>query len=317
MWRRRADGTLVRGLANTRRVMPYLMRGRNESAVYFEHEMSLRKADAFVRAWNEANPMLRIDIFHLALWAMRDLIERNPSVNRFVAGGRIYLRDGIWFSYAVKQRLEVGTPLIVIKRRFDTDESFGAMVECMLAEQSSATSAERNTVDKELGLLLFFPGFVRRIIMAVVRNADRLGFLPRGFIDRDPMYTSTFFANMASLGMPPVYHHLYEYGTCSVFGSIGRPVAEPGSPTSGPDRRRVMTVRWTYDERGDDGLNAWYALRRFKQVIEDPEASGLVVVAVPSGAAPPSSTPNGTPAAGSSTPPVVTPAESAAAPVDS
>ena len=78
-----------------------------------------------------------------------------------------------------------------------------------------------------------------------------------------------------------------------------------------------MTVRWTYDERGDDGLNAWYALRRFKQVIEDPEAAGLVVVAVPSGAAPPSSTPSGTPAAGSSTPPVVAPAESAAAPVDS
>jgi len=299
MWWRRADGTLVRNLPNTRRVMPYLMRGRNESVVYFEHEMTLRKADAFVRAWNEANPMLRIDIFHLALWAMRDLIERNPSVNRFVAGGRIYLRDGIWFSYAVKQRLEVGTPLVVIKRRFDTDESFGAMVAGMHAEQSSATSAERNSVDKELGLLLFFPGFVRRIIMAVIRSADRLGLLPRGFIDKDPMYTSTFFANMASLGMPPVYHHLYEYGTCGVFGSIGRPVSEPGSPTSGPDRRRVMTVRWTYDERGDDGLNAWYALRRFKQVIEDPEAAGLAAVSMPTNGA------------------LAAPVESAAAPVDS
>jgi hypothetical protein len=299
MWWRRADGSLVRNLPNTRRVMPYLMRGRNESVVYFEHDMSLRKADAFVRAWNEANPMLRIDIFHLALWAMRDLIERNPSVNRFVAGGRIYLRNGIWFSYAVKQRLEVGTPLVVIKRRFDTDASFAAMVEGMHAELASATSAERNRVDKELGLLLFFPGFVRRIIMTVVRSADRLGLLPRGFIDKDPMYTSTFFANMASLGMPPVYHHLYEYGTCGVFGSIGRPVSEPGSPTSGPDRRRVMTVRWTYDERGDDGLNAWYALRRFKQVIEDPEAAGLSVMAMSA---------NGT---------VTAPVESAATPVDS
>jgi hypothetical protein len=122
---------------------------------------------------------------------------------------------------------------------------------------------------------------------------------------------------MASLGMPPVYHHLYEYGTCSIFSSIGRPVGEPGSPTSGPDRRRVMTVRWTYDERGDDGLNAWYALRRFKQVIEDPEAAGLAVVAVPSGAAPPSSTPSATPVAEAGPPPVAAPAESAVAPVDS
>lgn len=298
MFGHRSDGKVIRGLPNTRRVMPYLMLGRNESAVYFEHEMSLRKADPFIRAWNTANPMLRIDVFHLALWAMRDLIERNPSVNRFVAGGRIYLRDGIYFSYAVKRGLEVGTPLVVIKRRFDTDESFAAMVEGMHAEQGAVTSAERSTVDKELGLLLFFPGPVRRLIMTGVRGADRLGLLPRGFIDKDPMYTSTFFANMASLGMGAVYHHLYEYGTCSVFSSIGRPVGEPGSPTSGPDRRRVMTVRWTYDERGDDGLNAWYALRRFKTVIEDPEAAGLAVVTVPSGQTP-------------------APAEAAATPVES
>jgi hypothetical protein len=286
MWWRRSDGRLVRGLPNTRRVMPYMMPGRNEAAVFFEQEVGLRKADAFIRAWNHANPMLRIDIFQLSLWAMRDLVERYPTVNRFVAGGRHYDRDGIWFSYAVKQRLEAGSPLVVVKRRFDTDASFGAMVEGMHSEQTAATSTSRSTIDKELGLLMKFPGFVRRIIMKTIRGADRLGMLPRGFIDKDPMYTTTFFANMASFGMPAVFHHLYEYGTCHTFCSIGRPVAEPGSPTSGPDRRRTMTVKWTYDERGDDGLNAWYSLRRFKQVLEDPEGAGLAVEPMPAGTAP-------------------------------
>src|SRR5262245_18117379 len=159
MWWRRSDGRLVRDLPNTRRVMPYIMRGRNEAAVNFSYDVHLRKADAFIRAWNSANPMLRIDVFHLALWAMRNLIERTPSVNRFVAGGRLYQRNGIWFSYAVKQKLEVGSPLVVVKRRFDTDSSFGEMVEGMHAQQSEATSGDRNTVEKELGLLMKFPGF--------------------------------------------------------------------------------------------------------------------------------------------------------------
>ena len=77
-------------------------------------------------------------------------------------------------------------------------------------------------------------------------------------------------------GMDACYHHLYEYGTIGIFGVIGRPTTDPGSPTSGPDRRRTMTLRWTFDERVEDGLVAGYALKRFKQMLEDPVAAGLL-----------------------------------------
>jgi hypothetical protein len=174
--------------------------------------------------------------------------------------------------------------MVAVKRRFDLDETFADMVAGMAQTQADYKSGQINTTDQELGLLLKFPGFVRRIIMAALRLLDRLGMLPPSFIRNDPMYCSAFFANMASLGMPPVYHHLYEYGTAGIFGSVGRPVAEPGSPTSGPERRRTMQIRWTFDERCDDGLAAWYALRRVKQVVEDPEGVGIRAEAVPGGA---------------------------------
>jgi hypothetical protein len=174
--------------------------------------------------------------------------------------------------------------MVAVKRRFDTDGSFAEMVAGMAATQADSKAGRIGTTDHELGLLLRFPGFARRIIMATLRGLDRLGMLPPSFIRNDPMYCSAFFANMASLGMPPVYHHLYEYGTAGIFVSVGRPVGEPGSPTSGPDRRRVMQLRWTFDERVDDGLAAWYALRRVKQVVEDPEGVGITVEAVPGGA---------------------------------
>jgi len=260
--------------------MPYLMPGRNASAVYLEHDLSLRRADAFIREWNQANPGLRVDVFHLATWALRSTLERYPHMQGFVAGGRLYRRRGIWFSYAIKAKLEPDAPLIVVKRRFDLDDSFAAMVQGMRDTEHSYRSGAAARVDRELGLLLAFPGFVRRILMRLVNVADRLGMLPRSFIENDPMYASAFFANMASLGMPAVYHHLYEYGTCGIFSSLGRPSTEPGSPTSGPDRRRTMNVRWTYDERVEDGLMAWYAIRRFAQVLEDPASTGLTVATV-------------------------------------
>jgi hypothetical protein len=257
--------------------MPYLMRGRNEAAVYFKLDCDLEKTDTFVRAWNQVNPTRTIDVFHLAMWSLADALQRNPTVHRFVKGGRLYDRTGVWFSYAVKTKLETGAPLVVVKRRFDLDESFGAMVEGMQAEQAKVTSGERSTIDRELGLLMVFPGFIRRFLMACVRGLDSLGMLPRGYIEKDPMYTSAFFANMASLGMPAVYHHLYEYGTAPIFCSVGRPTLVPGSPRTGPDRRREMQLKFTYDERSEDGLAAWFTIRRLKQIIEDPEAFGVVV----------------------------------------
>jgi hypothetical protein len=285
VWWRRSDGTLVKDVDITRRAMPLFMRGRNESAVLFEYDLSLHKTDAFVRSWNEANPMLRIDVFHVCVWAVRDIMARYPGANRFVAGGRLYQRNGTWFSYAVKRKLESGAPLVVVKRRFDTDESFAAMVQGMQEEQARITSSKA-PIEGELGLLMRFPGFVRRIIMACIRGLDRLGMLPRRYIENDPMYTSSFFANMASFGMPAVYHHLYEYGTAGLFTSIGRPITEPGSPTSGHDRRRMMTMKFTYDERMDDGLTGWFALRRIREIVEDPIGAGLEIVNAPAGAAP-------------------------------
>jgi hypothetical protein len=76
-----------------------------------------------------------------------------------------------------------------------------------------------------------------------------------------------------------VYHHLYEYGTAAIFCSVGRPYLLPDSPHSGPDRRRATNLKFTYDERAEDGLAAWFTLRRMRQVIEDPQGSGLVVEA--------------------------------------
>ena len=55
LWRR-PDGDLVRDVPPTKAIMPYLMRGRNESAVYFEQQVAMRHADAFVREFNVAHP---------------------------------------------------------------------------------------------------------------------------------------------------------------------------------------------------------------------------------------------------------------------
>ena len=276
MWWRRPDGDLVRDVSPAKQIMPYIMRGRNESAVYFEQHVALRHADAYIRAFNETHPETQIGIQHLVMWAVAQVLERYPTMNRFVAGGRLYQRRDIWFSYSAKRSLKGESPLVVIKRRFDPAEPFDDMVADMARQLNDERyGAGISTSDREIALIMKLPGVARRALMALGRGLDAFGLFPRSFIDNDPLYASVFFANLASIGMDACYHHLYEYGTVGVFGVIGRAVTDPGSPTSGPDRRRSMTLRWTFDERCEDGLVAGYALKRAKQIIEDPLGAGL------------------------------------------
>jgi hypothetical protein len=276
MFWRRPDGDLVRDVPPTKAIMPYIMRGRNESAVYFQQHVALRNADRWIRAFNVAHPDTPVTIQHLVMWAIVQVLDKYPTMNRFVAGGRLYQRKGIWFTYSAKQSLKDKSPLLVLKRRFEPDESFEAMVAAMTSQlRGDRYGATISQADHEAALILKLPGVLRRVVVAAGRVLDAWGLLPNSMIEPDPLYASVFFANLASIGMDPCWHHLYEYGTIGIFGVIGRPTTDSGSPTSGPDRRRTMELRWTFDERVEDGLVAGYALKRAKQILEDPVAAGL------------------------------------------
>jgi hypothetical protein len=49
-----------------------------------------------------------------------------------------------------------------------------------------------------------------------------------------------------------------------------------GDPNTGRmERQRIATVRWSFDERVEDGLYAGYGLKHVKRLIEDPVKGGI------------------------------------------
>jgi len=232
LWRR-PDGDLVKGVSATKAIMPYLMRGRNESAVYFEQQVAMRHADAFTREFNETHPDTPIGVQHLVMYAITQVLEQFPTMNRFVVGGRLYQRRGVWFSYSAKQSLKGASPMLVLKRRFEPDESFEEMVEGMARQlHDDRYGGNVTRADKDAALILKLPGVLRRLVLAVGRFGDAFGLLPGSMIEDDPMYASAFFANLASIGMDACYHHLYEYGSIGIFGVIGRPTTRYELPAA-------------------------------------------------------------------------------------
>ncbi len=91
--------------------------------------------------------------------------------------------------------------------------------------------------------------------------------MPGSMIATDPMYASLFAANLGSVGIDDVTHHLYEYGNVSLFGAMGP--AGPGDDGQ-PVVREGVKIRWTFDERINDGFYCAAALRLVRELFEDP-----------------------------------------------
>lgn len=255
----RADARLAEGVAPYRRIMPFLMRTRAESAVLFEQRLNIGDTLRFLREFRLDHPDSPATFLHVVTAAAVKTLDLHPSLNRFASGGRLYQRDGIWISYSAKQELVEGSPVMVLKRRFDPAEGFPDVVSRMRGELGVARSGKRSTTDKELGAILRLPAVGVRALVGLERAADSLGLLPGAYIRNDPLFASMMIANLGSVGLDAAYHHLYEYGSISLFCTIGR-IADDH-----------VTLRFTYDERIEDGLYAAHALNDFKTFVERPE----------------------------------------------
>ena len=265
MFGRRPDATLVRDLSPMRRFMPFVSPRRNESLFYFAQTIEAEPALAFLERMNATRPPERpATFFHLVLRAIARILHERPRMNRFVSGGRLWQRDGVWLTFSAKRAFSEDAPLITVKRRFEPDESLVEMVDAIHERLGAGRRGVRSTADREIDVLLRLPPPLVRLAVRLAHGADALGLLPRSMIDADPLFTSVFLANVGSVGLAGGYHHLWEWGTCPVFCVIGR--VEPG-----PDGRRRVVLKYSYDERIEDGFNAAYGLDCVRGWLEHPE----------------------------------------------
>jgi len=266
MFGRRADGTRVRNLSMMRRFMPYISPRRNDSLFYMMQEIQVDAALEYLEKKNRDRPADRpLTLFHLFLRSTAYAMHLRPGVNRFVKGRKMWQRDGVYLTFSAKKEIVDGSPLITIKRRFHPSaESLDDEVDGIYDKLQRGRSGRKTTSDKEMNLLMLLPGFAVRAMMGVLRIGDELGLLPRSMIDADPLFTSVFVANLGSINYPAGFHHLWEYGTASIFGVMGKiETSENGT--------RKISVAWTYDERIEDGLYSYYSLEGIRNRIENPE----------------------------------------------
>jgi hypothetical protein len=266
----RPDGTLL-PVHPYRTMLTFLMPTRNESVVYFDAAVPAERLLAYVE---RARSRFHCDVTHVLVGAAAVALAKVPKMNRFVMGHRLYQRTGCSVTFSMKRKkLDREAKLAAVKLETLPGETFADVCARINDSIGVERSDDKTYVDKELSLLLAIPRPVLRWSVRLFRWLDYHNVLPGDFIANDAMYTSIFIANLGSLGMGAGYHHLYEWGNCPLFLMVGqveeRAVVEDGKVVV----RTVLPVRFTYDERIDDGLNARFGIDALVRVLEDPFAS--------------------------------------------
>jgi hypothetical protein len=264
----RPDGKRIRNLHQYRTVMGYIMPKRNESVVYFDVWIDSERLEEYVA---EAQKLFPCDVTHCCIAAAYTTLTKHPTMNRFSIGHRLYDRNDVYITFSMKRaQLDSKAKLSTVKMKLEPNESFRELCHRIDKQINVERSGTKTYQDKEFNLLTALPRPLLKAGVKGLKLLDYYNVLPKSFIESDPLYTSMFVANLGSLGMNAGYHHLYEWGNCPQFMMAGkievRPVFEDGRFVP----RRQMQVRYSYDERVDDGLSAGYAIQTVNDVLHDP-----------------------------------------------
>jgi len=264
----RPDGTYIK-THPYRRLMFFVMKSRNESVVYFEEEV---RAEPLLDYLAKAKEAVGCDVTHIGVAACNIALAENPNMNRFVAGKRLYQRDKRWLTFSMKRKqLDKKAKLAVVKLPMLDGETFKQFTTRVNDKIGENRSGKKTYADKEFQLFNALPRPALQAFVPFFKVLDYFGVLPGSFIEGDGMYTSIFVANLGSLKMDAGFHHLYEWGNCPLFVMFGevyeKPVVENGQIVVG----KVMNIRFSFDERIDDGLTAGHGIKSFLRIMSAPE----------------------------------------------
>lgn len=271
MFGRRNDGKQDKNIDPIIRMTSVIMPKRYDAMVNYLCEARCEAMDEFISKKEEEG--IKISYMHVVIAGLVRMYAERPSLNRFVMNTRIYNRDGIYISLTVKKALRDGAGETTIKVRFDGTENIYQIKEKMDAEiyKNKGENAENGT-DKASKFLIAIPSGILKFTMAVLRFMDRHGMIPKKLIEISPFHTSCFITNMKSISTEYVYHHIYDFGTCSLFIGLGKEKIEPvaNADNTGVELGKVIRLGTVIDERICDGLYNAKSIKLVKKYIQNP-----------------------------------------------
>jgi len=266
----RYDGWRVNKVDAVFRVIPYFLRTRIDAQNFFEERISIVHLEQFIKEQKDKIPGL--SIMHILIAALVRLVSQRPSLNRFVVWNKIFARKHLNFSIVVKRSLTDEGEETLIKPEFDLTDTLADVVNKVRIElENNQQIGQQNNSDKISKIMGFMPDFLLRFVVWCLFWLDKIGLLPKFIYRASPWHCSIFLTNIGSIGVESIYHHLYEFGTCSMFAAMGKKTRENIIEKDGDiSEQKSIALKFVLDERICDGFYYASSMRQLNKILFDP-----------------------------------------------
>ncbi len=272
-WGDRKDGRRVRTAYAMNKFMPFIMKDRADAQNYFADELDVTEADAFCKQMI-AEGYEGFSFLHLMLAAYVRTVSQKPALNRFISGQRIYARHKIEVIMTIKKDMTEDSPDTCIAVCFEPDDTAAEVYEKFNAVvRANKESAELDSsFDKTANTLASLPRPILRGVVRFLTWLDYHGWLPTALTDLSPFHGSMIITSMGSLGIKPIYHHIYNFGNLPVFFSYGvKRTVHKLKRDGTTEARRIIDLKVVTDERICDGFYFASAFKYLRRIVEHPE----------------------------------------------
>jgi hypothetical protein len=208
---------------------------------------------------------------HIFISAYIRIIAERPQLNRFVINNRLYARNGIFVSMAIKRSLHDEGEETTVKFAFTGRENIFEIVEIINKTiADSAPAGSKNAADRIAEGIMSLPNPLVNALVGVLKGMDRHNLLPGSIVEASPFHTTLFFTYLKSIKLDYIYHHLYDFGTTGIFAALGKVKKMPVVEGDQMVVRRCCEVGYTMDERLCDGLYFANSIKLAKRYLENP-----------------------------------------------
>jgi len=273
-WGDRSDGRKIRTLAPMAQITSFFQVERNTCSNLFEESFEITHVERYIRQKRKEG-LTDFGLTHVLLAAYVRGIAKYPQLNRFISGQKVYSRgEDIQYCMVVKKEMTVDSPDTSIKVHLNPRDTADDVYRKLNAaiESVKATQELDSSLDGLIGYLNLIPSIVLKFVVWLLKLLDYFGLLPKFLLELSPFHGSLFFTSMGSLGIRPIYHHLYDFGNLPVFGAFGckrraLEVQEDGSVV----QRKYIDVKFVLDERIADGYYYATFFKHYRSILRHPE----------------------------------------------
>lgn len=266
----RKDAALVRDIDSMHLMMAHLYRERTENEAYISETIDLEPVYKWIEAHRDDE--MKYTFFHVIVAALLKLLVERPKLNRFISDRKYYQRNENVASFVVKRQFsdDAKEGMAVIKAT--EEDNIFTVHEKIKKQVIPCKKGENSSTEDGMDFMLKLPGFLQRWVLSVIRWLALKGKLPDWATEGDSNHSSVFITNLGSIGLKCGYHHLSNYGTCSIFIVIGEKKKTPVFHEDGTITfRDTLDIGLTIDERIADGYYYSKSMKLLKYVIEHPE----------------------------------------------